>query len=53
MLDPCDQKEIPEGQKSETFLSSRIGEGSSCSLETTHDKRRVPRPKLNPVGFWR
>jgi hypothetical protein len=47
MLIPCNQEDISERSKLlKIVLSASPGEGSFCSSETKHDKRKAPRPKL-------
>jgi hypothetical protein len=52
-LIPWHQKEILERSKlRKRFLGSKPGEGGFCILETKHDRRTSPRPKLF-VSTWR
>jgi hypothetical protein len=46
MLIPWDQQGTTGGSKLRKSMSSILGEGSSCSSETKHDRRTAPRPKL-------
>jgi hypothetical protein len=46
MLIPWDQEENTGQNVGKGVLSSSTGEGGSCRLETKHDRRTVPRPKL-------